>query len=394
MHAIRDKVAVIRGLPVNDGVHEGTMSRENYRDYLFSVDALSTYSERTSNRALSASLQQMQLLAPGEDLAGTMLERLGSGVAGLYDHRNDSLVVLDDVLGDDLLAEETIAHEYTHALQDGAFDLQKLYSKEPGLRSEYGVTLDCVVEGDAVLTASLYMESIHGPDWTLEHGGLPSIREDPSSSSYTAFTYGHCASFVIAVWEKGGWEAVNKLFAEPPASTEQIFEPEKYIAGEGPKLARSIDVGDSIGSGWRLVAGGAFGALDLQLLVLAIGGDVNDALHIAGGWGGGELSVYSSFPDPSGFVDDVISHIALVWDSRQDFERFRESYPAIAVGLGAPRADLATADRSEWRGRSGNDFGANLWDAQKLRVDILFGTDEDAIKAATDALEDYARKHR
>lgn len=42
------------------------------------------------------------------------------------------------------------------------------------------------------------------------------------------------AVFVETVRRKGGMDGVNKAYAKPPASTEQILHPEKYLDGEAP----------------------------------------------------------------------------------------------------------------------------------------------------------------
>jgi len=295
MHAVRDDVAAIRGLPVNDKIVEGVMEREAFRDHLSARSQLTGFGQRAYEDAMTISYQQMRILGPGEDLASSQLEHLGGGVAGFYDFSSRSLVVLEDVFSESLEGEETLAHEYVHSMQDAAHDLSKLHNRASGLRTEYASTLSCVIEGDATLTTAIYMAQTHGGEWQARLDSLLASASDGGPlERYSGFNYGECAAFVYRVWQRGGWDAVDALFEKPPSTTEQVLHVDKFFAGEGMKLARSIDVGDSIGSGWRNIASGGFGEFDVYLYLRAAGTADDVARRLAEGWGGGEVSLYSS----------------------------------------------------------------------------------------------------
>jgi hypothetical protein len=295
MHAIRDSIAAIRGLEPNEDATEGIIRRSDFREYLLSLDALRTADQRAHDDAMTISYQQMKILGPGEDYAQESIEGYGNGLLGLYDHRTRSLVVLSDVFKDADYGEETVAHEYVHSIQDKAFNLGKLYGKAQGERTEYDTTLDCVVEGDAVVTSAMYMAQKYGGEWQERLDSLASLTgEGRTLERLQSFSYQECAGFVFQVWAKGGWDAVNALFASPPATTEQVLHPDKYFAGEGPKLARSIDLGDYIGDGWRLVGADSFGEFELYTYLVAAGIESEEANGLAAGWDGGEISLYSS----------------------------------------------------------------------------------------------------
>jgi hypothetical protein len=396
MHTVRDGVAALRGLPVNDTIVEGFLERDDFREHLAARSQLTGFGQRAFEDAMTISYQQMQILEPGEDLASTQLEHYGAGVAGFYDYSTRSLVILEDAFADGVEGDALVAHEYVHSMQDAAFGLKKLQDRGTGLRTEYAATLDCVIEGDAELTTAMYMAEMHHGEWlqALEDLKL-SVSEGRPFRRYSQFNYRECATFVYRVWERGGWTAVNALYNKPPATTEQVLHPEKFFAGEGMKLARSIDIGDSIGSGWRLIAGGGFGEFDLYLYLRAAGFDDDVSRRIATGWGGGEVSLYSSLPDASGRVDDVVTHIALVWDTQADFADFRSFYARALSGLGNMPPDMTSGGtRWDWEARTGDSTGAAMWDEARLRVDILFGTDARAVQVGLKALADYAARKR
>ena len=48
------------------------------------------------------------------------------------------------------------------------------------------------------------------------------------------FPYLAGSTWVSGLWASGGWDAVNAAYDQPPASTEQVLHPEKYVSGERP----------------------------------------------------------------------------------------------------------------------------------------------------------------
>jgi hypothetical protein len=101
------------------------------------------------------------------------------------------------------------------------------------------------------------MAEAHGGEWSdrlssllASGGGMAGLE---AFERHFAFDYRECLSFVHQVWERGGWNAINRLYEEPPSTTEQILHAEKFFAREGPKSAQSIDLGESIGNAWRQV---------------------------------------------------------------------------------------------------------------------------------------------
>ena len=146
------------------------------------------------------------------------------------------------------------------------------------------------------------------------------------------FPYVSGARFVSSLYDKGGgWRLVNAAFDRPPASTEQVLHPERYLRVEQPDRltlrARSL-----LGRAWRRVVGGQVGEFDTGQL-LGGGGDRGKADRAAAGWGGGRYELFRTGPLPAaGCPAPCRRRDALVmawtWDTTRDAREFRAALPA------------------------------------------------------------------
>ena len=73
-----------------------------------------------------------------------------------------------------------------------------------------------------------------------------------------AFPYEHGFTFTRYLIEEGGLKAVDEAYQEPPVSTEQILDPNKYVRGELPAELGSLTVELD---GWQLSEEGIRNAL-------------------------------------------------------------------------------------------------------------------------------------
>ncbi|MEC7984008.1 MAG: hypothetical protein VX278_02520, partial [Myxococcota bacterium] len=119
--------------------------------------------------------------------------------------------------------EGVMLHELYHALQDQQFDLSKI---EKRLQSEdHRRAFHAVVEGEAMLAVSELMN----------YDFLSHVRYGANTSEemfQKNFNYGEGMKFVKAIREKGGWDAVGRLYSELPLSTAVILSPQRYLSGD------------------------------------------------------------------------------------------------------------------------------------------------------------------
>ncbi|MEO8034980.1 MAG: hypothetical protein ABI837_11165, partial [Acidobacteriota bacterium] len=104
-----------------------------------------------------------------------------------------------------------------------------------------------VIEGEAslVMMSSLIAKSGHTLDDVIGEETLVSALAeaarqqvvDPATPRYfvseMTFPYFEGLLFVVAAYRRGGWAAVDRLYADPPRSTREIIHPEDYFSRVG-----------------------------------------------------------------------------------------------------------------------------------------------------------------
>jgi hypothetical protein len=237
-----------------------------------------------------------------------------------------------------------VAHELGHSLQFQHFRVPEIASV---VDEDARLARLALLEGDAMLTMAAFASdenhvplsrllvrmaqgaleaSLQGYKQALEQS--PELKSAPPfQRERLVFPYQAGASFVAQVHRAGGFKLVNRLYEVPPATTEQILHPEKYLGGELAVPVRA----PAAPAGWRVVQSGHVG----ELLVRAMLDVCNErpAAHLAAaGWGGDAFTVVSKG-----------EHGALLfvstWDSEADAQEFEQAMRATAACWDrAPRA--------------------------------------------------------
>ncbi|HEX9891125.1 MAG TPA: hypothetical protein VGB28_03610 [Actinomycetota bacterium] len=253
-------------------------------------------------RADALILTALGVLEPGTDLGSALSEAVGEGIAGYYEPATGELVILgSEGDGLDELEEVILAHELTHALTDQVLGLPSLDDPPAGGEDALFASV-AVVEGDATLAEAAYSAS----------GGLvAAVTSIPALTATSGvaglpyhfrrgfmFPYAEGLGFACALYERGGWDAVDEAYRDLPVSTAQILFPERYLRGEVP-----IDPRDPVGPGpgWTALGSQAWGAADLLFLFEAPGDDPLRALdrptQRARAWAGGEVHLWERTGD-------------------------------------------------------------------------------------------------
>lgn len=235
-------------------------------------------------------LVRLGLLEAGTPYDEVIYSLLEEQILGLYDPQGDELLLLEG--SDPFLLQGTLVHELTHAVQDQNFDLSALSDRKPGA-GDRNAALEAVAEGDAllmeqVLSGLLLPESItaeqmkmlmklapiEGPAFAKAPGFIRSVLLFP-------YLYG----FVLArsTYARGGYEAVNELFRNPPASTEQVLHPERL--GTDPPLELGLGTPGGLAGLYRVAADDVLGEYALSAWLEEWIGH-HEAVAAAAGWGG------------------------------------------------------------------------------------------------------------
>jgi hypothetical protein len=186
--------------------------------------------------------------------------------------------------------EVTLAHEYVHALKDQNFDIGARLKGMKG-DSEKESAFQALVEGDATLAMTVYAqkhltrEQLAG----LSQQGGGTSQEKLKSAPLVLreslmFPYQSGAVFASALAQAGGWPAVDRAFAKPPTTTEQVIHPQKYTSGEGAQSIELPKVAAALGSDWSVYDEDTLGELGVYVY-LAAGLQSAKAQKAAEGWG-------------------------------------------------------------------------------------------------------------
>ena len=291
--------------------------------------------------------QVLGLLPADVDLAETYLKLLGAQVAGFYDTDTrvmNVIPMLGDSPGDALSLTEQIifVHEYDHALQDQHFSLAALDDPAVNALPDRALALTALVEGDASAVMQLYAQELMTRNplaalSLLAEGALSNTLVMPPGtpevlSRELLFPYEQGMAFVVALAADGGWQAVDAAYANPPATTEQIIHPEKYLVGEGALTRPEWDAlaaPEGWATLWDVPLGEYYLREHLRTLLPAA-----DAATAASGWGGDRFLVFEA-PDGA-----RLWLLASAWDTPEDAAEFAEAYRAgLTESYGDPLAE-------------------------------------------------------
>ncbi|MER3429111.1 MAG: hypothetical protein C4334_13670 [Pyrinomonas sp.] len=244
-----------------------------------------------------------------------------------------------------------LAHEYVHALQDQHFDLLHLLTARP-YSFDRAEAVFAVIEGDAM---NVQRRLENGDAYTRRSLDEIMRQEDERLKNYRRemgelfppllietfiFRYRDGARFVEEIRRKKGQSGVDELFRQPPASSEQILHPEKYLAREAPREA-TVDEGFFSARGWHLITDTPLGEIGIRGLLLAALAPPA-AARAAYGWGGDRAYLFERDDGSTLFVWQT------VWDSRRDAEEFFRAYNALCQRT-AERID-SSSEQTLWRG--------------------------------------------
>jgi len=327
-----------------------------------------------------AVLTALGLLAPRDDLFEIVLAVQREQVAGYYDTKKKVLVVGGDIKNPTPLDQVLLAHEYVHSLTDQRFDLERFDKLVDAGKDDEATAFLSLIEGDATVMmfqyAAEYLTPSQQQDVQNEAAGVPSdkLLAAPNIIRQSLlFPYQKGQEFVAALIANGGTAAIDKAYRDPPASTEQILHPSKYLSRRDEPTGVDVpDLARAMGAGWSALPSGGIGELDVQLLVdqFLSSGDSRDA---AAGWDGGRYAAADS-------VKGAVVAIETVWDSVAEA---REAASILERWLPARYANKGTNVRIEGTGRGWDSpDGAGSVTRNGTRILIVVAPDRASVDRA------------
>jgi hypothetical protein len=340
---IEEQVIAIRGLPAADIGTPDLLTRDELRDELLaSFDE--DYSQEDRDRD-NASLRALGLLEADQDIAELQLQLLGDQVLGFYDDDEKRMVVVTEE-GLDALAKFTYAHEYAHALQDAAFGIDSLEREAEG-EDDRALARTALLEGDASVVMLAWAFEHLTPEELVEITSTP----QPDTSGIPSWLVEYLVVFPYnegLLWAGAlagtptapQFDAIDDAYADPPDSSEQIIDLEKWDPREDPTPVEATDLAAALGDGWTEVEATPIGQAFLRMILEFHGVPREEALAASAGWGG-DRAVVATGPG-EGFA------VAwrLTWDSPADTDEFVDAYTAAMASLGFP-ASVTELDDTE-----------------------------------------------
>jgi hypothetical protein len=334
LREIEEQVIAIRGLPAADIGDPDLITRAELADEL--VELFDEEYPPEEQEKDNFTLRALGLLEPGQDVLELQLQLLGDQVLGYYDEADKRMVVVTDA-GLDANARLTYAHEYTHALQDAAFDFEAL-ERDANDEDDRSLARIAFIEGDATITMLAWAFAHLTPQELAEIATTPQpdISGIPSwlVDQLVFFPYTDGLSWASAL--SGGdpfapeFEEIDAAFADPPDSTEQIINVEKWLAREAPIEVEVADLADALGDGWTEVEDTPVGQAILRMSLEYFGIPGEQAVDATAGWGGDRLVIVSG-PD-----DAFAVAWRLAWDTPGDATEFLDAYRTVVDSLPFP----------------------------------------------------------
>ena len=327
---IEEQVQALRGLPAADIGPPELLSRDDLAAELRRIfEADYPADQRAVDNAV---LRALGLLGADQDIGALTEQLYAAQVLGFYDYDRKRMVVVSDG-GLDAETRIIYAHEYTHALQDAAFNTGSAHEALIG-DDDAALARTGLEEGDASLAmvlwgiANLTQDELLGvsqtpiPDMT----GIPAWMVAQLELPYLAG-----AQFVGQLYAQGGWDAVDAAYSDPPASTEQLLHPDKYAAAEAPVSVSPIDLVDglttSTGEPWRATETTTLGEAMIGIWLAGMGASTDDANAAADGWGGDTLTL------ATGAGGDWALALHVSWDTPAAADEFEATYGRASASL-------------------------------------------------------------
>lgn len=287
-------------------------------------------------------LETLGLVPVGTDLKHLVADLYTEQLGGYYDPDSGAYVMADWIAPD--LQEAVMAHELVHALQDqyggiGALQARVRHDDDAAL------ALMALLEGTATIAMLAYMT-----DTPVEQvAAIPGIaammrtaaRQSQAQAAVFArapaflqaamlFPYLEGTDFICRLMETRTFAQTLRLVEHPPATTEQILRPEKFLL-TAPECGRPLTLDETH---WRELGRPAgqsrrWGQFQLAEF-LKRGLPEADAVGAARGWGGDALALVERSDGRPPLVLWLIA-----WDVPADADRFQAALAAWSAD--APR---------------------------------------------------------
>jgi hypothetical protein len=224
-----------RGLKYKNDVNVSVLSPSDFKNRV-----LADYDKTPDQNQQEAELLQALGIVPANvDAAQLIRSALGEGVLGFYDPETKELVVGNTQITP--FWDEIMTHELTHAIDDQNFNLNR-----PDIDKATDGSADAwhaFVEGSARRVEYDYVRSlpkdtqkeIVQEELSMGTDSTAAASIPPALALVIQSPYDYGEPFIRALLKDKQQAGLDAAFINPPKSTEQILQPDKFENGDNPK---------------------------------------------------------------------------------------------------------------------------------------------------------------
>ncbi len=356
---VQREIELLRGEKFKSAIRVENQSVEDFGKYLdraiekqIPTDLLKNYGKIVRKLGLYSGPEI-------QDFAALAKHVLRSQAAAYYDtDKNTFFVVMQNLPA--LALKAVYAHELYHGLQDQHYNLDSylLLGNARKLNDDEALARQAVVEGEATYVMTL---------WSLKQtlGFVPSAemlriglqrQSDTDTAALIQMLKANSAALgaadlagvadelekiprfmlesMVSTYLKGmafvfeiqqlGWNKVEELYSNPPASTEQILHPDKWVKNERPiTIAFPELTKDDLFARWRMLESNTLGELQWRT-VFAENSLQSIGASAADGWNGDRYAVLEHSGN-----SQLLLLLWTAWDTEDDATEFHEAYKRL-----------------------------------------------------------------
>ncbi len=344
------RVEHLRGETFTDEVSVDIQSREEFRESDVAAPSRSDEAfERWNDQVWKGLFVVGDDERSGDAIDGTV----GEAVNGFYMPGENRIVLITSSPDSPTVNEQTLLHEFAHALQDQRHDLTN--SQFRGETQDADLAVDGIVEGEAVYLEYQYQERCESGEWSCFDDPRTPGGSSGDLNRGILFTmlqpYSDGPAYVHEIVEREGWSGVDDRMDEPPETTTEIIHREPTDSGsvESPPEPtedwerypdQGVDGAETVGEASIFVMfwyqASEYGADTVDPGILQETSheyeQFNYVAEPSDGWAGDELVPYQR-GDDDGYVWTI------EWETTDDVGEFTRAYSAILEAQDATETD-------------------------------------------------------
>jgi hypothetical protein len=304
LQAADEVLATMSGLlslPILHPVKKSIRSRDQIRQYLLAEEKKDR--DEVKDYADQKTLEEFGLIPKGYPLEQSLNDILTEQIVGMYDPDQQEFFISDRADAAEL--PMVMAHELTHALQDQHYHIDAWRdAAKPNDDAE--LSRDSVLEGAATAAMIDYVgRDVHKTVRDAPDIDISSILGDPDKSPTLSkapliirdelvFPYAAGLIFTQHVLRAtSGWQDFGQVFADPPASTQQIMHPDLYLKHVQPVQVTLPDFSTLLSPEWKKLDENLMGEFGVQEILKQFLG-AEHATDIAPDWAGDRYAIFEN----------------------------------------------------------------------------------------------------